>query len=262
MLERLSKGDVESPQTPLRADRAALDATQALRLIGSPHSGSRLIVETLTSAGEVWEFATLACEVTPLTRAEVVDLRIQRAARDAERSRRSQRRPMAAQGFNAGTLWEARLSDLQALVNCVRWFGELPGEQRDYWMFLAANAMSWLAPLERLEREAHTLVRDVCHWMTGRPGAACTQSSSGRWWLQGNGARSFLRHARPRPRDRAKLGPATSWSVQGRGRVAMAKASTSAGTPRGGVAVHRECTGSAPPIEVAKRLGRGGPVCA
>jgi hypothetical protein len=39
---------------------------------------------------------------------------------------------MAAQGFNAGTLWEAHLSDLQALVNCVRWFGELPEEQRDY----------------------------------------------------------------------------------------------------------------------------------
>jgi hypothetical protein len=82
-LERLSKGDVESPQTTLRADRAALDATQALRLIGSPHSGSGLIVEALTSAGEVWEFATLAYEVVmPLTRAEVVDLRIQRAARD------------------------------------------------------------------------------------------------------------------------------------------------------------------------------------
>ena len=78
---------MESPQTLLRADRAALDATRVLRLIGSQHSGSGLIVEALTSAGEVWEFATLAYEVIPLTRAEVVDLRIQRAARDAERSR-------------------------------------------------------------------------------------------------------------------------------------------------------------------------------
>ena len=98
-MERLSKGDVEGPQTPLRADRAALDATRALRLIGSPHSGSGLIVEALTSAGEVWEFATLAYEVMPLTRAEVVDLRIQRAARDAEGSRRSQRRPWPPRGL-------------------------------------------------------------------------------------------------------------------------------------------------------------------
>jgi hypothetical protein len=145
-----------------------LDATRVLRLIGSQHSGSGLIVEALTSAGEVWEFATLAYEMMPLTRAEVVDLRIQRAARDAERPRRSQRRAMAAQGFNAGTRWEARLSDLQALVNRVRCFGELPEGQRDYWMFLATNAMSWLAPPDRLEREAHALARDVCHWMTDR----------------------------------------------------------------------------------------------
>jgi hypothetical protein len=149
---------------PLGADRGALDAARVLRLVGSEHSAAGLVVEALTSAGEVWEFDTLADEVLPLTRAEVVDLRIRRAARDGGRHRRSQRRPMAAQRFNVGTLWESRLSDLQALVNHVRWFGELPEGQRDCWMFLAANAMSWLAPPERMEREAHALARDVASW--------------------------------------------------------------------------------------------------
>jgi len=135
-----------------------------LRLIGSRHSGSGLVVEALMPAGEIWEFDSLADEVLPFTRAEVVDLRIRRAARDAGRRRRNQRRTMVARGFNVGTLWEARLSDLQALVNRVRWFGELPEGQRDYWMFLAANAMSYLAPPERMEREAYALARDVCRW--------------------------------------------------------------------------------------------------
>jgi hypothetical protein len=65
---------------PFGADRAArwtsLEAARVLRLIGSQHSGSGLIVEALTPAGEVWEeFDALADEVLPYTRAEVVDLR-------------------------------------------------------------------------------------------------------------------------------------------------------------------------------------------
>ena len=39
-------------------------------------------MEALTPAGDVWEFDTLADEVLPLTRAEVMDLRIRRAAKD------------------------------------------------------------------------------------------------------------------------------------------------------------------------------------
>jgi hypothetical protein len=49
-------------------------------------------------------------------------------------------------------------------VGRARWFGELPDGQRDYWMFLAVNAISWLAPPERLEREANALAREVTTW--------------------------------------------------------------------------------------------------
>ena len=83
-----------------------------------------------------------------------MDLRIRRAARDAKKP--TKRDAKAAQGFGMATLWEARLRDLQALVSRVRWSGELPEGQRDIWMFLACNAMSWLAIPEVIERAQHS----------------------------------------------------------------------------------------------------------
>jgi hypothetical protein len=144
------------------ADRSALDAARVLRLVGSQHSGVGVSVEALTPAGDVWEFDLLADEVLPLTRAEVMDLRIRRAAKDAKKPAR--RRPRVAQALSVATLWEARLRDLQALVSRVRWSGELPEGQRDIWMFLACNAMSWLAIPEVLERETHALACEVTPW--------------------------------------------------------------------------------------------------
>jgi hypothetical protein len=147
---------------PLGADRSALDAARVLRLVGSQHSGVGVSVEALTPAEDVWEFDRLADEVLPLTRAEVMDLRIRRAARDAKKP--TKRGAKTVQGFGVATLWEARLKDLQALVSRVRWSGELPEGQRDIWMFLACNAMSWLAVPEVLEREAYALACEVTSW--------------------------------------------------------------------------------------------------
>ena len=104
----------------------------------------------------------MADEVLPLTRAEVMDLRTRRAAKDARKP--TKRGAKAAQGFGVATLWEARLRDLQALVSRVRWSGELPEGQRDIWMFLACNAMSWLAVPEVLEREVYALACEVTPW--------------------------------------------------------------------------------------------------
>ncbi len=143
---------------PLGADRGALDAARVLRLIGTKNSKAGLTVEALSDVGDVWEFNELADEVLPMTRAELHDLRIQRAAR------RPRKRPEAPpQGYTAGTLWEARLSDLQALKR-IRWFGPLPAHQRDAWMFVAGVAMSWLAPPVVLTRELFALAREVASW--------------------------------------------------------------------------------------------------
>ena len=83
---------------PLGADRRALDAARVLRLVGTRHSGAGVTVEALTPApqGEVWYFDDLADEVLPYTRAEIVDLRIQRAARAARKPTR--RRSLPSQG--------------------------------------------------------------------------------------------------------------------------------------------------------------------
>lgn len=50
------------------------------------------------------------------------------------------------------------------LSSSIRWFGDLQPGQRDYWMFLAGNAMSWLVPPERLKRELYTLTHEVAGW--------------------------------------------------------------------------------------------------
>ncbi|MDP9437447.1 MAG: hypothetical protein M3P49_01650 [Actinomycetota bacterium] len=145
----------------LGADRRALDAARLLRVVGTTNTNSGLTVEPLSLPGEVWDFDDLADEVLPLTRAGIVDLGIRRAARAARSP--AGRTGVAAWGWNAATLWEARLSDLQALRG-IRWFGDLPPGHRDDWMFLACNSMSWLAPPERMEREAHALACEVASW--------------------------------------------------------------------------------------------------
>lgn len=146
---------------PLGADRGALDAARVLRVVGSRHSKAGVIVESLRGPGEVWEFDTLADEVLPVTRAELHDLRIQRAARDARKP--VEQRRVLPQRFPAASLWEARLRDLQTLRD-IRWFGDLPPGQRDHWMFLAGNAMSWLAVPEVLQRELYALAREAAGW--------------------------------------------------------------------------------------------------
>lgn len=68
-----------------------------------------------------------------------------------------------SQKFTVETLCEARLTDLQTLRG-LRWFGDLPPGQRDYWMLLAGTAMSYLVPPERLERKLHALAQEAAGW--------------------------------------------------------------------------------------------------
>jgi hypothetical protein len=144
------------------ADRMALDAARVLRLIGSENSRSGTRVEAITPVGMIWDFDTLADKVLPLTRGELSDLRVQRALSQAERP------SPASSGtqwhFTLASLWESRLSDLQRLRE-LRWWGELPPGQRDQWLFLAINAMSWLTEDPRvLYREAWALAHEVSTW--------------------------------------------------------------------------------------------------
>lgn len=150
---------------PLGADRAALDAARVLRVVGTIHGDAGVMVEALTPAGESRGFEELAGRILPLGRAELHDIRVQRALRSARSLQdRAQAPP---EGFTAATLWEARLGDLQRLKE-LRWFGDPMPDFRDRWMFVAGVGMSWLAMPAVLQRELFALAREVGGWTEGR----------------------------------------------------------------------------------------------
>ncbi len=145
---------------PLGADRFAQDAARVLRLVGTrnrrPGTAARP-VEALTPVGKTYAFDHLAGAILPISRAEVESIRIRRALKDARKP--PERRTRPPEGFDQGTLCEARLSDLQRLRES-RWFGPLPPRHRDQWMLIAGSAASYLVqPVcpQLVTRELHRL---------------------------------------------------------------------------------------------------------
>jgi Homeodomain-like domain len=151
---------------PLGADRAALDAARVLRVVGTLHGETGVMVEALTSASEVQNFDQLADEILPLARAKLRDIRIQRALR-AARTAQEERPQAPPEGFTQATLWEARLTDLQKLRE-LRWFGQPMPDYRDRWMFVAGVGMSWLAVPPVLRRELYALAAEIGGWTEAR----------------------------------------------------------------------------------------------
>lgn len=144
------------------ADARALDAARVFRLVGTVNSKSGETVRLIWSdrlEPTRWDFDTLADEILPHTRAEIHSLAAERAKRKAN----GRSAVIPAVRLTAGTWWETVLSDLQKLRR-VRWFGELPSGQRDTWLFLAVNAMSWLCPPAVLKREALALAQECGGW--------------------------------------------------------------------------------------------------
>jgi hypothetical protein len=145
------------------ADQRALDAARVFRLAGTENSRSHTIVRPVYLAAPAaqlwrWDFDDLAKEILPLDRAEIIALRAHRAARKAQGNG-----PTPTAHLTAATYWETVLADLQRLRHA-RWFGPLPPGQRDEWLFLAACAMSWLAPPMALRRELYALAQECGGW--------------------------------------------------------------------------------------------------
>jgi len=153
---------LQSVLAPLGADPKSRDAARVLRVVGTRHRRAGVQVEALTTTRESRPFEELADAILPFTRAELHDLRVQKALR---RSQKPLWTP--PKDFTQATLWEARLSDLQALRR-LRWFGEPMPDFRDRWLFLAGVAMSWISPPEVLRRELHALADEVGGWTPGR----------------------------------------------------------------------------------------------
>ncbi len=147
----------------LGADPLATDAARVLRLAGTRNRRADRLVEALTPVGQLWDFDLLADEILPLSRSEIISLRLERAARQAH----GQPRPRPARHFEAAGLWEGRLAELQLLLRH-RWFGSLPAGERDAWLLLAGTAMGYLVPGRMVHREIQALANEVTggHWST------------------------------------------------------------------------------------------------
>ena len=142
---------------PLGADAQAKDAARVLRVVGT-HNDKRPVY-SLLPVGEVYEFNKLADQVLPLTQAQLHDIRIQRAAR-----RPQDRLWTPPEGFTQGTLWEARLSDLQRLRE-LRFMDAQMTDYRHRWLYLSGVAMSWLTVNPNaMRRELYELAREAGGW--------------------------------------------------------------------------------------------------
>ncbi|NNH58863.1 hypothetical protein HLI01_19090 [Rhizobium laguerreae] len=155
---------------PFGADKRALDAARVFRLVGSENSRADWDRRTV---GMVWchgspeaparhVFSTLADEVLPITQAELVSLRAERAKRKAEGSDRTG----PAVHLSAASYWETVLTDLQRLRAHRSPEGALPEGQRDAWLFVAGISMSWISPPDVLGREIIALANEAAGWRT------------------------------------------------------------------------------------------------
>lgn len=140
----------------LEPDAVTLHAAQVLRLAGTTNSKNGAEVRTLYNSGVVYDFEDLAEALPPVEPeqedAEVYDLRVQRAARGGFKGPR---------GWNEETLWEGRLTDLQALRR-LRFGRQQMGDFKDRWLFIAGVAMSWLVDSYAvLERELMGLAEEI-----------------------------------------------------------------------------------------------------
>lgn len=140
-------------------DRMSADATRVLRVIGTLNSKAdnfRVRCEPIHPIR--YDFDFLADQILEKTRAEIRDLRAQRAARQLDRA------VPATQGEPYGSIyhrWELVYRDLHAIV-AHRWPG-MPIEEghRDTVLFHMANALSWFTLSEALDNEIMAVARQL-----------------------------------------------------------------------------------------------------
>lgn len=143
------------------ADPQAKDAARVLRPVGTRHRATGAPVESLIPVGQVYDFDALARKILPReprTQAQLHDLSIRRAASGAKRPLEATRR--APEDYNARTLWEARLTDLQRLRE-LRWAEHMMRDYRSRWMFLSGVAMGWTIGIQDYENARQVYRREL-----------------------------------------------------------------------------------------------------
>lgn len=159
---------------PFGSDKNALDAARVFRVMGSRNTRARdwhhEIVKALYVQADptklrqyAYPFGEFADQVLPISRADLVSLRSERAKRRADRDAATQ--PAPATSLSAATYAEAVLTDLQRLRRH-RYgdVGALPAGARDEWLFIASCVMAHLSPPSVLEREIAALAAEAAGW--------------------------------------------------------------------------------------------------
>ncbi len=149
-----------------RPDARARDAARVLRIVGTRHGATGRPVHSLLPVGDFYDFDALADAILPYSRAEILDLRIQRALRDSKTPQ--QRRHRSEQGFTLGTMQEGRLADYQRLRE-LRFFDGMMTDYRHRWLMFSAVAMGWLtSDAQAYQRELVELAKEAGDWPEGR----------------------------------------------------------------------------------------------
>lgn len=137
----------------LGADRRCADSTRVLRVIGTVNSKTKTLVSAEMLTPKRYEFDWLADQVLPLARAEIRDLR-------AERARRGQTAKPTATG-SIYERWYLVYRDLQTICDH-HWFGGVKEGNRDTMLHLMATSLSWFTHSDALEQEIMMTARK---WM-------------------------------------------------------------------------------------------------
>lgn len=140
-------------------DRMSADATRVLRVVGTVNSkadGFRVTAEPIHPVR--YNFDWLADQILEKTRAEIRDLRAQRAARQLDIT------IPTTQGKPYGSIydrWMLVYRDLHAIV-AHRWPGvAIEDGHRDTVLFHMANALSWFTLSEALDNEIEAVARQI-----------------------------------------------------------------------------------------------------
>lgn len=158
------------------ADPLAKDAARVLRLSKSwnPQARERTrgLVHLVWIQGDEiatpfrYDFDTIADDILPFTKAEIVSFRAERAKRNAKERPNSRKGRKPAARRDSASYAETVLEDLHRLRKhrYPRTFGRLPPGARDNWLFVASMALSWVTPAPALQGQIETLASEVSDW--------------------------------------------------------------------------------------------------
>ena len=156
--------------TQFGADKRAIDAARVFRVVGSENAKAdwdKRIVTSLWHQGSPespyrYDFGSLADEVLPFTQSELISLRSERKKRALDQDHQTVRPALI---LGAASYWSTVHDDIQKLrLHRNPESGALAAGHRDTWIFVAAVALSWLAPATKMSREIGIVAAQAAGW--------------------------------------------------------------------------------------------------